>query len=252
MAFGSSFIPLSSAQFLLSTYRKEKIWTYNRIMLYGGIAILRRRRGPEVRVDDLDKASWIRGAVVNSNRQNAHEIAIHERYAHQAASSARGPRRDRDRLRAELAAELELAGDGLVDLLLELGITPDKAPAFEALPLVEVAWADAAIDEEERWRVLAGATAFGLELGSSAHAQLELWLTRRPPRELFEAWRLFAARGLTQRRAALRARRLLEEAREVAKAAGGFFGFGAVSGSERETVSRIREALGHKGGFDVR
>jgi hypothetical protein len=152
--------------------------------------------------------------------------------------------RGRD-LRADLATELECEEGPWLDTLLELGITPDTAPAFEALPLVEVAWSDGAVDGEERWRVLAASTAFGLELGRPAHAQLELWLVDRPAEALFDAWHAFAARALVGHLAGSRARRLMEAAREVAAAAGGFLGVGAVSGAERAVVSRIGETLAH-------
>ena len=140
------------------------------------------------------------------------------------------------RLRADLAAELGIAAGPLVDDLLDLGITPGTAPAFEALPLVQVAWADGEIDPEERWRVLSEATAFGLELGRAAHALLELWLSQPPKPELFDAWCRFAS--LTE--TAGRARRVLAGCEAVAAAAGGVLGFGAASASEREMIARVR------------
>jgi tellurite resistance protein len=169
------------------------------------------------------------------------------------AASAEGLRRQAqtkvwpvDDPRAELARELECGEGAWLDPLLELGIAPDTAPAFEALPLVEVAWSDGSVDTEERWRVLAAATAFGLELGRPAHAQLELWLEERPAQALFDAWYGFAAQALVGRRTARRARRVIEAAHEVAVAAGGIFGLGAVSRPERTVVERIRETLGHE------
>jgi len=146
-------------------------------------------------------------------------------------------------VRAELGAELDLADGWLLEQIAALGVAPETTPAFEALPLVEVAWADGSVDPEERWRVLAAATAFGLELGRPAHAQLELWLSRRPPEVFFEAWRRFAAQRLSRPDAAPRARRVLEEARRVAAAAGGVLGFGVVSSAERASLERIRAAL---------
>ena len=154
----------------------------------------------------------------------------------------------RERLRAELGAELGIEDDALLARLIELGITPDTAPAFEALPLVEVAWADGEVDAEERWRVLTGATAFGLELGRPAHAQLELWLTRRPNQELFEAWYAFAAEVLALPESAQRARRVLEGARDVAMATGGLLGGGRVSRAERAVIGRINQALANAPG----
>ena len=169
----------------------------------------------------------------------------HGRLVEAGQLQRRRARGSRQALRAQLGAELEIDVDTfLIDELIELGITPDTAPAFEALPLVEVAWADGDIDTEERWRVLAVATAFGLELGRPAHAQLELWLTRRPGEELFEAWHRFAGQALAAPAAAARARRLLEGAEEVARAAGGLLGRGAICDSERAVIACIRMALG--------
>ncbi len=170
---------------------------------------------------------------------------LEARYTSQLAGG--GADRSRDQLCAELAVELGIDDLALVETLIELGVTPETAPAFEALPLVEVAWADGEVDEEERWRLLAAATAFGLEVGRPAHAQLELWITRPPAPELLDAWRAFASRGLTTRGAAPRARRVLEDAFAVAAASGGLLGFGAVSSNERAAIARIREALGRDG-----
>ena len=150
----------------------------------------------------------------------------------------------REEIRRELGAELGISDARFLDTLLELGITSETAAAFESLPLVEVAWADGEIDSQERWRVLALAIAFGLDLGRPAHAQLELWLRQRPEEELFEAWHEFAAIGLGRPKPAARVRGVLEGAIEVANASGGVLGFWTVSGSERAAIDRIRGALG--------
>jgi tellurite resistance protein len=150
----------------------------------------------------------------------------------------------REELLRTLGAELAIDDSRFLDSLIELGITADTAAAFEALPLVEVAWADGEIDSQERWRVLALATAFGLELGRPAHAQLELWLRQKPEEELFEAWYEFAAIGLAGPGPAARVRRVPEGALEVANASGGLLGFWTISGSERAAIDRIRGALG--------
>ncbi len=144
-----------------------------------------------------------------------------------------------DRLRADLAAELGIEAGPLVDDLLDLGVSPNTASAFESLPLVEVAWADGSVDPEERWRVLREATAFGLELGRSAHALLELWLTQPPEPEIFDAWCRFASLPESSSRAP----RVLAGCEAVAFAAGGVLGFGAASASEREVIGRIRRVF---------
>jgi hypothetical protein len=122
-----------------------------------------------------------------------------------------------------------------------LGITAETAPAFEALPLVEVAWADGGVGEEERWRLLEAATRLGVEFGRPAHALLEGWLVRRPDPELFAAWHEWA-RGMPGQ-----ARLVLEAAERVAGAAGGLLGFGMVSRAERRAIEGIHQSLAGAG-----
>jgi hypothetical protein len=140
-----------------------------------------------------------------------------------------------------LADTLGLRDESRVSTLFELGITAETAPAFEALPLVEVAWADGSVGEEERWRLLEAATRLGVEFGRPAHALLESWLTRRPDPELFAAWHEWA------RSAPGRAGLLLEAAERVAGAAGGVLGFGKVSRAERRAIDGIHESLAGAG-----
>ncbi len=149
-----------------------------------------------------------------------------------------------ERRAAELRGLAEALGPGeesRVAALFALGITAETAPAFEALPLVEVAWADGGVGEEERWRLLEAATRLGVEFGRPAHALLESWLVRRPDPELFAAWHEWA------RGAPGRARLLLEAAERVAGAAGGVLGFGTVSRAERRAIDGIHHSLAGAG-----
>ena len=143
-----------------------------------------------------------------------------------------------------LAEEIGVHDRALVERLVALGVRPPTAPAFEALPLVEVAWANGDVDTEERWRALAASTSFGLELGRPCHAQLELWLSRRPDPALFEAWLDYARLLRLDPQFGRHAERIVEGAIEVAASAGGWFGIGAVSREERVLIDRIAAALG--------
>jgi len=98
----------------------------------------------------------------------------------------------------QLGEALGLSHPSEAEALHALGITAETAAAFEVLPLVEVAWADGRVDQEERWRLLEAATRLGVEVGRPAHALLESWLERRPVPQLFGAW-LMVSR--TRRRA---------------------------------------------------
>lgn len=167
-----------------------------------------------------------------------------DEFFHRQERKRREERERVERRAAELrhlAEALGLRDESRVSALFALGITAETAPAFEALPLVEVAWADGGVGEEERWRLLEAATRLGVELGRPAHALLEDWLVRRPDPELFAAWHEWA------HSAPGRARLLLEAAERVAGAAGGVLGFGTVSRAERRAIDGIHHSLAGAG-----
>jgi hypothetical protein len=123
--------------------------------------------------------------------------------------------------------------------LADLDIEVDTWAAISLIPLVEVAWADGKIDEEERRAVLSGAEANGIFRGSPSHELLESWLARRPDAHLLEVWGEYIV-GLCANlgdgeKAAVK-EKVVGRAREVAKAAGGFLGLGAKVSAEEEVV----------------
>jgi len=136
----------------------------------------------------------------------------------------------------QLCRALDTDQTPLVERLVAHGIGPEHVPAFHALPLVEVAWADGSIDEQERWRVLEAATRFGVEFGRPAHQLLETWLASPPASELYDLWHKLALHSRP-------VGRVLQSAEGVAAAAGGLFGFATISRSERQVLTRIRRSL---------
>jgi tellurite resistance protein len=149
-------------------------------------------------------------------------------------------------LREDLESKLGTGDAALVDRLIDLGIDRDTVEALEALPLVDVAWADGGVDDKERARVLVLAEQLGLGPDTPAHALVEGWLTRRPEPVLAETWYRLAARPEGLRSGPERAHLVLEGAHEVAMASGGLLGFGGVSKAERAVLERIARALGRE------
>ncbi|MDH5255923.1 MAG: hypothetical protein OEW72_08430, partial [Gammaproteobacteria bacterium] len=97
--------------------------------------------------------------------------------------------RQREKLEAiaaVLAKKLQTEDPGLLQRVVDLGITMETSPAFLLAPLVQVAWAEGKVTEEEREKVLALATERGVGADSPAHAQLVAWLRKRPSDELFD------------------------------------------------------------------
>ena len=71
---------------------------------------------------------------MESNPLRARGAALENAYMRQIEAQRLRRHRDRgahERIRVEMAAELDVDDDGLVDRLIELGITPDTVAAFE-------------------------------------------------------------------------------------------------------------------------
>lgn len=141
--------------------------------------------------------------------------------------------------REALARALGVTPEALPPALIEAGLTVETAPAFELLPLVEVAWADGSVEREERWRVLSHGIGLGLVLGEPAHARIERWLRERPAPELFEAWHALAGARPPAPPGAPDPARLRRAAEAVALAAGGIFGLRAISSAEAAVLRRL-------------
>ncbi len=139
------------------------------------------------------------------------------------------------------------ADEALLDRLLEMDLGPETILALILVPLVAVAWADGRIDPRERAALLKAAEERGVAPGSAARRLLEGWLIRRPESHLLEAWTryvraIWGSLGEAERRAVHS--RMIELARGVAEAAGGFLGLGSkVSPAERAVLEEMERAL---------
>jgi hypothetical protein len=73
----------------------------------------------------------------------------------------------------------------VLERLMELGIRAETVAALSAVPLVEVAWADGALNAKERRAIVERAA---IAPDSTEGALLETWLDRRPDPKLLIAW----------------------------------------------------------------
>jgi len=131
--------------------------------------------------------------------------------------------------------------------LVELGVRPESVAPLALVPVVEVAWADGKIDDRERRAVLDAAQARGIRAGEIQHDLLQSWLVHRPPQQLLEAWQHYLAGLLPEltpdQRQGLR-RELLDRARAVAEASGGFLGLGnKVSPQESAVLEQLEKVF---------
>jgi hypothetical protein len=131
--------------------------------------------------------------------------------------------------------------------LAELGIQADTLAALTLIPLVEVAWADGRMEENERRAVLAGAESYGLRSDSPSHGLLRVWLEHRPAPDLLEAWREFIGAVAPQLSVESRLRlkgHILPRARAVAESAGGLLGLATISREEEAMLTTLEAAFG--------
>jgi hypothetical protein len=168
--------------------------------------------------------------------------ALEEQFFTKHNEKLRQQLRESQEKQARREALASVAGDAhpeVLDKLVELGISPETWAALEIVPLIEVAWADAKLDEKERGAVIKAAEANGIAVDSPSHDLLEDWLTHRPDARLLAAWGEYIV-GLCAdlepaQKEALRDE-ILGRARTVAEAAGGFLGLGNKISREEEVV----------------
>jgi hypothetical protein len=127
-----------------------------------------------------------------------------------------------------------------------LGFTPDTVSLLPLVPIVQVAWAEGGVSDDERKLIVEFARGRNIPEGSAADHQLSTWLEQRPSEEVFgRATRLIRAmldhpEGQT---ASLKVDDLIHRCEEIAEASGGILGFHKISGEERALLGRIQSAL---------
>jgi len=130
--------------------------------------------------------------------------------------------------------------------LIEHDIHAETLAAFSLVPLIEVAWADGDIPPAERKVLLHAMEEAGIQRDSVAYQIMEQWMERRPEPKLMKLWKNYtqALMGeLTPEAQKLIRQTVLEHARAVAEAAGGFLGFGRVSNEENAVLLTLEEAF---------
>jgi hypothetical protein len=161
-----------------------------------------------------------------------------------------------DKMKAEKQKILDKEGiarvsgitqDAVLERLVELKLNAETLAAFTLFPMVDVAWADGAVDPKEKKAVLDAAHQSGMKTGSDAHGLLEGWLAEPPPPAVRDAWVNYVhalIATLSQDDRALLKREVLGRARTVAEAAGGIMGIGAkISKTEAAVLKKLEEAF---------
>ena len=153
---------------------------------------------------------------------------------------------DAQQSKDELRKASGMSDDAVLDRLVALGLRANTIAALSLVPLIQVAWADGTIQDNERTAILQGAHGKGLEEGSDGYDLLQGWLQRKPADELFTAWEAYIkalASQLNDEQNRLLKNQIVGFAKMVAAAAGGILGFGKVSSTEEQVLHRIEAAF---------
>ena len=139
-----------------------------------------------------------------------------------------------------------MSESNIEDALTALGMDKTSFRALPLLPLVQVAWADGRIQDEERALILDIAKNT-YKLSDEGMLLLNNWLHHPPSRDYVKRGQETLTALCRRERAAHPERNLLADviilAEQVAAAAGGFFGIGAVTRAETEALRTIAKAL---------
>jgi uncharacterized tellurite resistance protein B-like protein len=168
--------------------------------------------------------------------------------------------RDRDQLLlAKLQLELEaleehrnlahvsgILDDAVLGKLVKAGVRAETLIAVTLIPLVEVAWADGAVSEDEREAVLKAAAENGVQKDSAAHELLKHWLKDRPDSRIIGSWKEYVgalAKAMPADAMLVLRERLVGRMRAVAEATWSFMGLGRkISQVEQKAIEEFERA----------
>src|SRR5438093_3879508 len=98
---------------------------------------------------------------------------------------------DAQRSKDDLRKASGMTDDAVLDKLVHLGLKANTIAALSLVPLIQFAWADGTIQDNERTAILQGAHGKGLEKGSDGYELLQSWLKTKPSDDLLEAWEAY-------------------------------------------------------------
>lgn len=145
-----------------------------------------------------------------------------------------------------LAAVAHINDRDALEELEAIGVTPSTFVAVKLIPMVAVAWADDDLEDEEIEAIQKAAAEFGIVKDSPSGQLLHQWLRSPLSQDVIDAWALFVSaycRNLDKTKIADFEKETIDSAIEVAEAAGGFLGLGAVSRIEEQMIERLRNAF---------
>ncbi|MCA9502429.1 MAG: hypothetical protein KC616_05070 [Myxococcales bacterium] len=182
-----------------------------------------------------------------SKRERALEEAFFREESERLLAAMRA-REQRTEQYEALSGILGVKQHAIIDPLLDLGLREENVTALVLAPLVAVAWADRALDSEERRLILGAESELGIDPNSEGGQLLAIWLDHRPHESLLDAWAGYV-QELCKVLSPEERNRLRDDtlgrARRIAQAIEkSFVRGGGPSEAELEVMARIEQAFG--------
>jgi hypothetical protein len=153
------------------------------------------------------------------------------------------------KMKEDMASLEKVSGiknEAILKKLIELNIRPEIVAAITLVPIIEVAWADGKLDEDEKKVILKISTGhFGAE-HQIPDILIKEWLAQKPAPAMLDAW-VHYINGLVEKmssdeKSALK-KSIMSQAREVAEASGGFLGLNKISAQEDKMLKQLEKAF---------
>jgi hypothetical protein len=140
-----------------------------------------------------------------------------------------------------------ITDDTIIDELLAIGMDGETVAALALVPLVEVAWADGSIADNEREALVSACDEIGIKKGSPAFSLLQQWTDEAPGPELLETWKDYVkALCESMKESVKEAIRtdIMGRAKRIAESAGGFLGLtSAISAAEQAKLDELESVF---------
>ena len=136
--------------------------------------------------------------------------------------------------------------DKVLANLVKAGVRAETLTAVTLIPLVEVAWADGTVSDDEREAVLKAAAENGVNEGSASCELLGQWLKDRPDVRIIGTWKEYVsalAKAMPADAMLVLRERLIGRMKRVAEASRGFLGLGRkISSVEMAKIEEFERA----------
>ena len=145
-----------------------------------------------------------------------------------------------------IAEHTGISNEAVISSIVKQGLSVESLIAIRLIPLVLMSWASGSVEAAEREAIHNYMFEHGIKKDSPVHAMVDGWLSSKPDETLEQSWSDFAkeyTQTLSDSEKAAFVAEILGNADDVANAAGGFWGFGAVSEGEQALLERLQGIL---------